>query len=181
MSALAVVPMIPVTLREHVAELDMLLRSLEQIGDTELDGELRAEIERDLVASLAGTREKVDRVNGALAALDAAEAAAAAEIERLQARKKRTATMRARLEGYVIGVIEASNLVKLEGRTSTLAVRANPASVCIEDGVELPAEFLRYPEPPPPAPDKTAIKRALTTGREVFGCCLVHTLRLVRS
>jgi hypothetical protein len=126
-------------------------------------------------------RARVDRFNAALARLEAEAALAAAEMERLAARKKRAELKRKRLEGFLIAVIEHAGASRLEGYTSTFRVRANPPSVCIEDGVELPAEFLRYPAAPPPAPDKGAIKIALTTGRDVPGASLVQTLRLVRS
>jgi Siphovirus Gp157 len=118
-----------------------------------------------------------------LAAFEAAEMAAAAEMKRLAARKDRLVRQRERLEGYVIGVLTAAGVKKFDGFTSTLTAQANPASVVIEVAAMLPAEFLRQPKPmpPDPAPDKVAIKAALGRGEFVPGCRLAQTVRLVRS
>jgi hypothetical protein len=118
-----------------------------------------------------------------LAAFEAGELAAAAEMKRLAARKDRLARQRERLEGYVIGVLAGAGVKKFDGLTSTLTARANPVSVMIEGSAVLPAEFLRQPKPvpPEPAPDKVAIKAALGRGEFVPGCRLAQTMRLVRS
>jgi hypothetical protein len=59
-----------------------------------------------------------------------------------------------------------------------LSVQKNPASVDVFDLAAIPVEFMRIPEPPPPAPDKTAIKAALAAGRDVPGARLVNGTRL---
>ena len=45
-------------------------------------------------------------------------------------------------------------------------------------GAQLPGEYLRRPEPPPPAPDKVAIKIAIKAGVEVPGAKLSYSKRL---
>jgi hypothetical protein len=46
------------------------------------------------------------------------------------------------------------------------------------DAAQVPAEFMKQPEPPPAAPDKTAIKAALKAGTDVPGARLVRGQRL---
>ena len=88
-----------------------------------------------------------------------------------------------------IPVIYISDVTKfpemMDGRVKTLnpyihggilAVRDNPPSVVI-DG-EVPAEFMRQPDPPPPVADKKAIGEALKAGREIPGAHLSRGQRL---
>jgi hypothetical protein len=171
------------SLYDCVAEIDLVASTLEAMDAEDLAPELRAELERELNAAIAGTREKIDRTASVLAALEAAELAAAAEMKRLATRKDRMVRQRERLENYVIGVLATAGVRKFDGFTSTLTARANPASVVIEAATLLPVEFLRLPKPvpPDPAPDKVAIKAALGRGEFVPGCRLAQTMRLVRS
>lgn len=48
----------------------------------------------------------------------------------------------------------------------------------VENVLDLPAEFIRYPEPKAPAPqaDKNAIKEAINAGKEVKGAHIVEGL-----
>jgi len=171
------------SLYDCVAEIDLIESTLEAMDAEDLPPELRAELEHELNAAIAGMREKIDRTASVLAAFEAAELAAGAEMKRLGARKDRFARQRERLEGYVVGVLAAAGVKKLDGFTSTLTARANPVSVVIDVAAVLPAEFLRLPKPvvPDPAPDKGAIKAALGRGEFVPGCRLAQTMRLVRS
>jgi hypothetical protein len=78
----------------------------------------------------------------------------------------------------------ASKLERLDGETSSIALRKNPPSVRIDcDVLDLPAVFLRCPPPvtPPGTADKAALKRALAAGVEIEGVRLERTTRLVRS
>src|SRR5260364_331547 len=59
-----------------------------------------------------------------------------------------------------------------------IAIRTNPPAVQIEDLRQLPAQLMRQPEPPPPAPDKKAIKEALEAGTDVPGARLVRNQSL---
>ncbi|MEP6539676.1 MAG: siphovirus Gp157 family protein [Bryobacteraceae bacterium] len=171
------------SLYDCVAEIDLIANTLEAIDAEDLLPELRDELERELNDAIAGTREKIDRTASVLAAFEAAELAATAEMRRLGARKDRIVRQRERLEGYVLSVLAAASVKKLDGFTSTLAARTNPVSVVIDDAAGLPAEFLRIPKPvvPDPTPDKGAIKAVLARGEFVAGCRLAQTVRLVRS
>jgi hypothetical protein len=98
-------------------------------------------------AALVAAIDKRDRVGQFLNHLDAQAAFAAAEIQRLQERKKTFEAMRDRIESYVIRVIEGLGTdpkgkpKKLEGRTVTFSIRACPASVEIKDESEIPLDY----------------------------------------
>lgn len=74
--------------------------------------------------------------------------------------------------------LEIAGISKLETPHFALTIKKNPPGVDIFEPGLVPAEFMRQPEPPPPAPDKAAIKEALKAGREVPGAMLAHGTRL---
>jgi hypothetical protein len=177
---LAVVP--KRSLRDHVEGIDLIIETIEALEDDgELTDETRDQLSAMLVTELAGTRRKVDNVNGALATWESLDAAAAKEIERLQKRRSRFARLTERLELHVLALLEASKLPAIEGNISTLARKKNPPSVQIADAAAVPADYLRTPPAPKPVPDKTLIKSALQAGAEIPGCTLAAGYRLVRS
>lgn len=184
--ALQLVPAAPsLSLYQLVADVDNIAALVDALDqDGELTPDLVEQLQRDLIAAIAGTKQKVDRTAGVLASFEMAEASANTEIARLEKRAARFKRMKASLDSYVLSILDASKLDKLDGETSTLARRKNPPSVVVDDEAAVPTDFLRWPEPrpdPPPAPDKALIKKALAGGADVAGCRLVATARLVRS
>jgi len=169
------------SLGEHLDGVSAIIATIEGLDDETLDDAARNELSEMLIAELAGTRRKVDNVSAALATWESLEAAAVREIERLDARRARFARLRQRLQDYVLALMEASNLPKLEGDVATLARRTNPPSVWIDDAALVPADYKRTPPAPAAVPDKTAIARTLKGGGAVAGCRLVQTARLCRS
>lgn len=173
---------LPVTsLHDRFVELELIADTLEALENSDLPSEVRTDLEDQLVASLAGTREKVDRTSAVLASFEAGELAADREIKRLQERKARMVKQRERLEGYVLFVLSVANIKKFEGHTSTLAVRVNPPKVVVDTEEWLEIDMLRFPPTPEPEPDKKLIGDLLKAGKEVPGCRLVRTTKLVRS
>ncbi len=69
-------------------------------------------------------------------------------------------------------------MTKVECPEFTIAVRKNPEAVEIDDPEQVPSEYMVTPEPPPPRPDKKAIKDALKAGAEIPGCWLRQGERL---
>jgi hypothetical protein len=181
-AAIALVPPRKPSLSDRMARVAFIADTIERIVDEgEMDDATRDALSADLIAELAGTREKVDAVSATLGMFESLAAASHREMERLKARCERYQKQQARLESYVLALLTASGLDRIEGETSTLAKRLNPAAVQIEEGAQVGHEFLFYPEPPAPRPDKTAIKKALKAGRMIPGCALAQTARLVRS
>lgn len=171
------------TLRER---LDATADLLERIDAVEQDPDLspaeREAATKPLIESvlpmIAGTKDKVDATNATLAMYESLAAAARSERDRLAARVRKFERNVERLESYVLATLEASKLDRLDGHTSTLERKLNPASVVIAEGAELADEFLRYPDP---EPDKVKIKAAIKARRAVPGASLVRLPRLVRS
>lgn len=170
-----------ISLRAHIEGVDAIASTIEQLDDTDLTPTVRDELSELLIAALAGTKRKVDDTSRVLAMFAHLEAAAAGERDRLDKRAKYYARQADRLATYVLATLDASNLDRLDGETSTLRRQRNPPHLVIAPGAAIPHEWLVYPDAPPPHPDKTAIAKALKARRAVPGCTLESTYRLVRS
>jgi hypothetical protein len=183
MTGLALVP--KRSLFEHIRDVEGIADLVDALDDAnELTPELSAELSEKLIRAIAGTKSRVDDCAGILAHFEAAEAAAIAERTRLDARARYFARQHDRLTEYVLAVLTASKLDRIDGETSTLARHRNPPRVVIDDDSAVPTEFLRWPDPlpdPDPEPDRNAIKAAIRGGAEVPGCRLQTTYKLVRS
>jgi hypothetical protein len=181
--ALALVPK-RMSLYELVRDTEGIADLVEALDAAdELTEEVSAQLSEALCLSIAGTKDKIDRSCGVLASFEAAQAAAKAERDRLDLRVKYFARQAQRLEDYLMAVLVSSNLKRMDGNTSSISRTLNPASAIPDGTVEGPLapEFVRTPKPAPWEPDKTAIKAAITAGKEVPGWSTARTQRLVRS
>lgn len=104
-----------------------------------------------------------------------AEAIREAEGE-MAKRRKALESRAASIRSYLLQNMVRAGVTKIECPLFKLAVRDNPPSVVIDGDV--PAEFMRQPDPPPPVADKKAIGEALKAGREVPGAHLQRGQRL---
>lgn len=104
-----------------------------------------------------------------------------AEIDRLQERLKMEENRVAKIEDFLLSNMVACSIKKIECPVFSISVRDNPPSVDIQDQFKIPLEYWRTPEPKPPvsAPDKKAIMDALKKGREIPGCAIKRTHKLV--
>lgn len=92
----------------------------------------------------------------------------------------RAKAMEARAESlrdYLANNLAACGIEKIEGPGVRISWRKSSAVVIDEPGL-IPAEFMKTPEPPPPAPDKKAIGDALKAGTEVAGAHIEHRKNL---
>ena len=183
MAALSLVP--KRSLFSYVQEVEDIADLVDQLDRAEeLGPEASEQLSHALIQAIAGTRQKTDRVCAVLAAYEAGEAAARAECDRLDARAKYFARQRERLEDYILAVLSASGLKRLDGDTSSVSARLNPPKLIVDDEASIPRQFFRLPEPAPPpepVPDKSLIRKAIAAGAVVAGCRLVQGCRLVRS
>jgi len=103
-----------------------------------------------------------------------------AEIARLQALKTQRSKVAAGLRAYLLDNMQRAGIEKIECPLFSISIRKNPPSVEIYDQLSIPDKFMVTPEPKPPvaAPDKVAIKKAITAGEEVMGAKLVQGVRL---
>lgn len=121
---------------------------------------------------------KAQNVAYAIKNLEATAAAIKAEEQKMADRRKAMENRAKRIREYLQTCLEAAQVSKVECPHFALAVRLNPPSVEVYEPALLPPSFLRFAEPPPPAPDKDAIKEALKAGKEVPGAHLVQAKRL---
>lgn len=168
------------SLGDHIKGVERIAQYIQALDPDDLSADAYAELSALLIGELAGTREKVDNVGRALHMFESIEASAKRERERLEKREQWAARQAERLTEYVLAVLDASNIPKLDGETSTLTARKNPPAVQIDEPAAVPGEYMRTPRPPA-APDKTLIKNALLAGIDVPGCRLEQRRRLVRS
>lgn len=97
--------------------------------------------------------------------------------DRRKAIEKRAAALVERLKTG----LEIAGVSKLECPHFALTIKKNPPSVDVWDEKQIPAEFMRTPEPPPPpvaVPDKAAIKAAIAAGQDVPGAQMAQGTRL---
>jgi hypothetical protein len=142
MAALAVVPKPTLTL---YALSEELMAHLDSIDLTESGSPERAECEAAIQAYLTQLPTKVGSVAGILAHLEAQAQMAAREMQRLTARKEFFERATERLEAYCVRVLEQlpaprKGPRKLEGETSTLALRLSDA-VVLRDEAQVPANY----------------------------------------
>jgi hypothetical protein len=156
-----------------------LAHSYRDAADKLADLDLPPEVIEDTLDSLSGDLE-VKATNTAMLArnLEAlAEKIKEAEAA-MASRRKALENRAARIRDYLLSNMMISGIQKIECPYFKLSVRDNPAAVEVYEPGLIPTEFMRQPEPPPPSPDKTAIKEALKAGKEVPGCKLTIGKRL---
>lgn len=102
------------------------------------------------------------------------KAAESAMAERRKAIEKRAES----IKYYLKSNMEAVGISKIECPHFVLSIKNNAGAVIIDDESKIPAEYLRTPEPPKPAPDKRAIKAAIESGVIVDGCRFEKSTRL---
>jgi cytochrome c556 len=116
----------------------------------------------------------VRNLEATAAAIKEAEAAMKKRRESLD---KRSAYLKERLKTGM----EIAGVSKLECPHFAITIKKNPPAVDIWDEKQIPVQFMRTPEPPPPpvaTPDKAAISAAIKAGEDVPGAKQVQGTRL---
>lgn len=146
------------------------------------DLDLPAEVVTDTLDAMAGELE-VKAQNVVMFARDLqATATAIKDAEEQMAKRRKAIENRAKhLLDYVRGCMETAEVQRIECPHFRLAIQAKPPSVDVYEPGLLPAQYMRTPEAPPPAPDKKAIADAIKAGEEVPGARLVQGTRLAIS
>lgn len=108
-----------------------------------------------------------------------ATAAAIKEAEKQMAeRRKRLEARTAHLMERLKTGMEIAGVSELSCPHFAIKIKKNPPTVDVFEPGLVPQEYMRYPEPPPAQPDKTAIKAAIQAGKEVPGAMLAQGSRL---
>jgi Siphovirus Gp157 len=138
------------------------------------DLDLPPEAVADTLESLSGDLE-VKAQNVALMArsLDATAASVKQWAKDASERAKAIEARAERLREYLARCLMDAGIQRVEGPGVVISWRKSSA-VVIDEPAMIPAEFMRTPEPPPPAPDKTAISAAIKAGAAVPGAHIEH-------
>lgn len=146
------------------------------------DLDLPADVVTDTLDAMSGELE-VKAQNVVFFARDLqATANAIKDAEEQMAKRRKAIENRAKhLLEYVHGCMETAQVQRIECPHFRLAIQAKPPSVDVYEPGLIPEQYMRAPEAPPPAPDKTAIAQAIKAGEEVPGARLVHGTRLAIS
>mgnify|MGYP001002869819 CR=1 FL=1 len=147
----------------------------EKLADMDLDEQTLA----DTLEGLSGELEvKAQNVIMFTRNLEATAAAIKEAEAQMAARRKALENRAAGLRRYVLENMQFAGIQKIECPYFKLSIRDNPAAVEIYEPGLIPAQYMKQPEPPPPSPDKTAIKAAIAAGAEVPGAKLTRGIRL---
>jgi hypothetical protein len=156
------------TLYEIEDELVTLIDTLDGVPSD--DEEIRAEIEQAIIRAIQARGKKVDRISHMLSHFEFQAELAAVEAKRLQTRRNAFDRSVKTLEDYVCKAMLVGGVRKLEGDTTTLALRASPVSVQIFDFEAVPGQYKEIRTEV--VISKDALKRALKAGAEVPGAAL---------
>lgn len=156
-----------------------LAREYRDAAETLADLDLDAQTLADTLEGMSGELEvKAQNVIMFTRNLESTAAAIKEAEAQMAARRKALENRAARLRRYVLENMQFAGVQKIECPWFTLSVRDNPAAVEIFEPGLIPAEYMTQPAPPPPAPNKTAIKAAINAGTEVPGAKLTNGTRL---
>lgn len=161
------------TLYEIAADYRM---RLDLLAELDLDEQTIA----DTLESLGGEMQiKSQNVAMFIGNLEA-QAKAIKEAEATMAARRKAIENRAeRVRKYLMENMTFAGISKIECPYFKIAIQDNPPSVVIDDLGSLPSDYMRQPEPPPPAPDKKLIAQAIKDGFNVPGAHLEVGKRLV--
>lgn len=75
--------------------------------------------------------------------------------------------------------MEIAGMKRIDAPQFSISVQMNPPAVDVFEPDLVPNQYLRYPAPPPPEPNKTAIREAIESGEDVPGARLTRSTKLV--
>lgn len=148
---------------------------MEKLADLELSPEAIT----DTIEGMSGAlQQKAQNIGALVKHLEVTVDAMKDAEAQLYKRRKAVESRIERIKSYVLNVMQHNNIEKIETPYFNLTVGKNPPAVDIYDPNQVPAHFMKQPEPPPPEPDKAAIKQSLKLGEDVPGCRLSQSVRL---
>jgi hypothetical protein len=148
---------------------------LEKLSDLDLPPETIA----DTLEGMSGALEaKATNIASFVRNLEVtAEAMKDAEMQMSKRRKAIENRIQA-IKDYTLNVMVANKIEKIDTPYFKISVAKNPPAVDVFDMAQVPSEFIRLPEMPPPMVDKSSVKEALKLGVGVPGCRLTQSLSL---
>jgi hypothetical protein len=135
--------------------------------------DLPVEVIRDTLEGLEGDFDaKAIEVAKFILSLEASADAAAIAADAMKARSQRVQRRADNIRAYLLFNLQAIDKKCIAYSDFIITRRNNPVAVQLAEIEKLPAEYWVQPDPPPPRPDKKAIKEALQAGRDVPGAYL---------
>jgi hypothetical protein len=164
--------MTAITLYELAAEFRA---TADQLADLDLPPEVVADTLESISLPL---EQKAVQVAAFARNLEAtAEQIKAAE-KQMADRRKSMESRAKWLRDYLMRNMQACGIEKIEHPLFRLAVRENPPAAVIDSEQQIPLDYIRQPEAPPPVLDKALIRKALMDGFDVPGAHLERGMRL---
>lgn len=152
--------------------LFVIAQEYRALGDKLADLDLDEQTIADTLESASGELEEKSEAVACFAhGLDAMASAIKAREAELRQRREAVEKRADNLRSYLSRTLQACGIEKIERPGAVISFRKSTAVVVDEPGM-IPDEFMRQPEPPPPAPDKKAIADALKSGVSVPGAHL---------
>ena len=142
----------------------------------ELEKEEDAEIKKDLQELIAvELKNKSNNIVYVIKNLEGNNAAIDAEIERLQALKKRNSSNIDKVKSNILWFMQQNNIDSIKTELAIFSLRKSE-STDIENIEQIPQEFITVKQTF--VPDKTAIKKAIKEGIEVAGAKIITNYSL---
>lgn len=159
--------------------LYVLAQEYRQAADKLANLDLDAQTVKDTLDGMSGELEVKASATAAVIRNMETLAGQIKDAEKTMAdRRKAIESRAASLSAYLLANMAHAGIQKVETPHFAITVKTNPPSVEVYDEKLLPAEFMRQPAIPAMAPDKTALKAALTKGVDVQGARLVQGSRV---
>lgn len=165
------------TLYELMSDYENFLIAVE-------NGDIPEDAIADTLEAIEGTiDEKIDSIACMMKSLEAEEAAIKAEEDRLAQRRKVKTNTRERLKSYLSEMLLAMGKTEFESARNKISFRKTPGKVVLDDEkafIEWASQnddsLLTYGKP---TVNKTAIKEAIDSGKEIQGAKIVVGKNLV--
>lgn len=147
---------------------------------TELQNELELEEDNELKQDLQELiaielEKKSNNIIYAIKNLEGNNLAIDAEIERLKAIKEKNIKNVDSIKNHILNFMKTNNIDKIQTDLATFSTRKSKSTQI--DNIELlPQEFVTVKQTF--QPDKTAIKKAIESGREVAGANVIENISL---
>ena len=152
----------------NLYEITELQQAAEQEDDAEIKQDLQEAIEFEL-------EKKSNNIIYAIKNLEGNNLAIDAEIERLRAIKEKNVKNVDSIKNHILNFMKTNNIDKIQTDLATFSTRKSKSTQI--DSIELlPQEFVTVKQTF--QPDKTAIKKAIESGREVAGANVIENISL---
>ena len=148
------------------------ITALQQAAEQEEDTEIKQDLQEVIAIEL---EKKSNNIVYVIKNLESNNAAIDAEIERLQALKKRNSSNIEKVKSNILWFMQQNNIDTIKTDLATFGKRKSKSTQI--DNIELiPSEFVTVKQTF--QPDKTAIKKAIEAGKEVAGASIIENVSL---